>query len=122
MSEHLRSAEDVAREWIRDVQGEYPYTEDVDSLADLIRARDAEVREAARAEALAEVEPTLDLFATLLAHAREGLARSGSRAKGVQQVMAHLTEHAGTIHQAAEAAGRRRQRGRRHWNAPWEES
>ena len=59
MSDHLRSAEDVAREWIRDVQGEYPYTEDVDLLGDLIRAYAAEVREAARAEALAEVEPRI---------------------------------------------------------------
>lgn len=67
MSEHLRSAEDVAWEWEGCDREEFAdgaacRTHDLPwpcadqavlNVADLIRARDAEVREAARAEALA---------------------------------------------------------------------
>ena len=53
MSEHLRSAEDVA--WEALSSDDYVLTPH-EVLSDLIRARDAEVREAARAEALAGFE------------------------------------------------------------------
>lgn len=43
-------------------------------------------------------------YAAKLAATREGLARSGSKAKGVQQVRDMLAEHAGGIYRAAEAA------------------
>lgn len=64
-------------------------------------------------------EELLDTFAILLADTREGLARSGSKAKGVEQVRTMLAEHAGAIHQAATDARERRHRGLRHWNKPW---
>lgn len=64
-------------------------------------------------------EELIDTFAILLADTREGLARSGSKAKGVEQVQAMLAEHAGAIHQAATTARERRHRHLRHWNLPW---
>lgn len=125
----MRDAEEVAREALgcevetvepgRTAAGtrycgehRYPWLRDVDMcpkqerLAGAIRARDAEVR----AETLAQI----DEFAILLAATREGLARSGSKAKGVQQVVEMLAEHAGSIYTAAQAAHYRQR-------PPWRE-
>lgn len=56
MSDHLRSAEDVALSF----SDGWPMSDRaLDALADLIRARDAEVRANERAEALAEVVPRI---------------------------------------------------------------
>lgn len=56
MSEHLRSAEDVAWQAIGLSGAREISDRDLRAIADLIRARDAEVREAARTEALAGFE------------------------------------------------------------------
>ena len=131
----MRTPEEVAREVLGNIAGPMRHifgsspahhelldaldvlvSQEIGNTEQLIRARDAEVAEQVRAETLAG----LDAFAVLLAATREGLARSGSKAKGVEQVREMLAEHAGAIHAANEAAHDRVQRGRPHWNRPWE--
>lgn len=110
----MRTPEEVAREIMRTIYGCEP--DEVERLAKPIARYAAEVREAARAETLAG----FDAFAILLAATREGLARSGSKAKGVEQVREMLAEHAGAIARANEDANDRMRRGRPHWNRPWQ--